>query len=60
MVVDFCQGGSVHYHVNVAVKATGRGLDEKRASTVAALARHEGALDVSEQGSRKQLAVSRK
>mmetsp|Transcript_17211 Transcript_17211/g.52271 ORF Transcript_17211/g.52271 Transcript_17211/m.52271 type:complete len:489 (-) Transcript_17211:174-1640(-) len=32
MVVDFCQGGSVHYHVNVAVKATGRGLDEKRAA----------------------------
>ncbi|KAH8075025.1 serine/threonine kinase [Aureococcus anophagefferens] len=30
MVVDFCQGGSVHYHVNIAVKATGRGLDEKR------------------------------
>ncbi|KAH8046114.1 serine/threonine kinase [Aureococcus anophagefferens] len=29
MVVDFCQGGSVHY-VNIAVKATGRGLDEKR------------------------------
>jgi len=32
MVVDFCQGGSVHYHVNIAVKATGRGLDECRAA----------------------------
>ena len=32
MVVDFCQGGSVHYHVNVAVKSTGRGLPEDRAA----------------------------
>ena len=32
MVVDFCGGGSVHYHVNLAVKGTGTGLDEGRAA----------------------------
>jgi len=32
LIVDFCQGGSVHYHVNAAVKATGRGLSERRSA----------------------------
>lgn len=31
LIVDFCVGGSVHYHVNLAVKQTGKGLDELRA-----------------------------
>ncbi|KAJ8600394.1 hypothetical protein CTAYLR_001415 [Chrysophaeum taylorii] len=30
LIVDFCVGGSVHFHVNLSVKRTGTGLDEMR------------------------------
>lgn len=30
LIVDFCVGGSVHYHVNLSVKQSGKGLDEFR------------------------------